>query len=102
MFNPVRALAACALALASFGAATALADEPILIKFSHVVADTTPKGQGALLFQQLVGLCNVRILVLQLSPNHLKVGNIGFDANYFVKVTPMVIYWRERCLNIFY
>ena len=54
MFNPVRALAACALALASFGAATALADEPILIKFSHVVADTTPKGQGALLFQQLV------------------------------------------------
>ena len=54
MFNPVRALAACALALASFGAATALADEPILIKFSHVVADATPKGQGALLFQQLV------------------------------------------------
>ena len=42
------------MALASFGAATALADEPILIKFSHVVADTTPKGQGALLFQQLV------------------------------------------------
>ncbi|MCR1825633.1 TRAP transporter substrate-binding protein [Pseudomonas oleovorans] len=54
MFNPVRALAACALALASFGAATALADEPILIKFSHVVADATPKGQGALLFKQLV------------------------------------------------
>ncbi|MBL0952394.1 MAG: TRAP transporter substrate-binding protein [Pseudomonas sp.] len=54
MFNPVRALAACALALASFGAATALADEPILIKFSHVVADGTPKGQGALLFKKLV------------------------------------------------
>lgn len=46
MFNPVRALAACALALASFGATTALADEPILIKFSHVVADATPKGQA--------------------------------------------------------
>ena len=29
------------------------ADEPIVIKFSHVVADTTPKGQGALLFKQL-------------------------------------------------
>jgi C4-dicarboxylate-binding protein DctP len=28
--------------------------EPITIKFSHVVADTTPKGQGALLFKQLV------------------------------------------------
>lgn len=29
------------------------ADEPIVIKFSHVVADTTPKGQGAILFKQL-------------------------------------------------
>ncbi len=27
--------------------------DPIVIKFSHVVADTTPKGQGALLFKQL-------------------------------------------------
>lgn len=52
MLKPVRALA-CALALASLHAATALADDPILIKFSHVVADGTPKGQGALLFKQL-------------------------------------------------
>ncbi|UNM96929.1 TRAP transporter substrate-binding protein [Ignatzschineria rhizosphaerae] len=29
------------------------ADEPIVIKFSHVVADTTPKGQGAILFKKL-------------------------------------------------
>src|SRR5699024_9940416 len=29
------------------------AEEPIIIKFSHVVADTTPKGQGALLFKKL-------------------------------------------------
>lgn len=28
--------------------------EPILIKFSHVVAEDTPKGKGALLFKQLV------------------------------------------------
>ena len=28
--------------------------EPILIKFSHITADTTPKGQGALMFQKLV------------------------------------------------
>ncbi len=28
--------------------------EPILIKFSHVVAEDTPKGRGALLFQRLV------------------------------------------------
>lgn len=29
------------------------AEEPIIIKFSHVVADTTPKGQGAILFKKL-------------------------------------------------
>lgn len=30
------------------------ANEPIVIKFSHVVANETPKGQGALMFQKLV------------------------------------------------
>ena len=33
---------------------SALAEEPILIKFSHVVAEDTPKGKGALLFKKLV------------------------------------------------
>jgi C4-dicarboxylate-binding protein DctP len=28
--------------------------QPIVIKFSHVAADSTPKGQGALMFQKLV------------------------------------------------
>lgn len=38
----------------SFGiAGLAHADDPITIKFSHVVAEHTPKGQGALLFKQL-------------------------------------------------
>lgn len=32
----------------------AFADAPIVIKFSHVVADDTPKGRGALLFKKLV------------------------------------------------
>ena len=54
MFNTVRVMAICAMAFASLSATSALADEPILIKFSHVVADATPKGQGALLFKQLV------------------------------------------------
>jgi C4-dicarboxylate-binding protein DctP len=35
-------------------AAVAAEGEPIVIKFAHVVADDTPKGKGALLFQQLV------------------------------------------------
>ncbi|WP_285260526.1 TRAP transporter substrate-binding protein [Halopseudomonas bauzanensis] len=29
------------------------ASEPVIIKFAHVVADNTPKGQGALLFKKL-------------------------------------------------
>ncbi|MBA1277705.1 MULTISPECIES: TRAP transporter substrate-binding protein [Pseudomonadaceae] len=44
----VKALA-CALSLT---AGLAFAD-PITIKFAHVVADNTPKGQGALLFKKL-------------------------------------------------
>lgn len=34
--------------------AFAVQADPILIKFSHITADSTPKGQGALLFQKLV------------------------------------------------
>ena len=43
-------LAGCAL----LGALSAQAADPILIKFSHITADSTPKGQGALLFKKLV------------------------------------------------
>ena len=39
--------AALSLALA----APALAQSPIVIKFSHVVAPNTPKGKGSLKFQ---------------------------------------------------
>lgn len=42
----------CALALGIAGITQAA--DPILIKFSHVVAEHTPKGQGARLFKQLV------------------------------------------------
>src|SRR5258706_14807887 len=34
-------------------AGPALADEPIIIKFSHVVAPDTPKGKGSLKFKEL-------------------------------------------------
>jgi len=33
--------------------ATVLAQSPIIIKFSHVVANDTPKGKGALKFKEL-------------------------------------------------
>ncbi|QAY91609.1 TRAP transporter substrate-binding protein [Pseudomonas sp. ACM7] len=42
----------CTLALGV--SSLALAADPIIIKFSHVVAEQTPKGQGALLFKKLV------------------------------------------------
>ncbi|QFT22172.1 C4-dicarboxylate-binding periplasmic protein precursor [Pseudomonas sp. THAF187a] len=77
MFNPVRALATCALALAAFSANPALADEPILIKFSHVVADGTPKGQGALLFKQLVEERLAGKVTVEVYPNSSLYG----DAN---------------------
>src|SRR5271166_2641051 len=44
------AAAAAALALAPF---SALAQQPIIIKFSHVVADGTPKGQAAIKFKEV-------------------------------------------------
>ena len=42
----------CALSLTVAGIVQAA--DPIVIKFSHVVAEHTPKGQGALLFKKLV------------------------------------------------
>jgi C4-dicarboxylate-binding protein DctP len=44
---------AAALAAIFMAPAAALADEPIVIKFSHVVANDTPKGKGALKFKEL-------------------------------------------------
>ncbi|NLA89287.1 MAG: TRAP transporter substrate-binding protein [Alcaligenaceae bacterium] len=40
-----------ALSVAGF-IGTAQAQSPVVIKFSHVVAETTPKGQGAILFKE--------------------------------------------------
>jgi len=46
----IAAAAGALLALAVSGTATAA---PIIVKFSHVVAEATPKGQGALKFKEL-------------------------------------------------
>ncbi len=51
MFKSVVTIALSALLLICTSVSAA---EPIVIKFSHVVADDTPKGRGALLFKQLV------------------------------------------------
>src|SRR6185312_15249496 len=44
------ATAICALA---FGVTSAKAEDPIVLKFSHVVAPNTPKGKGADKFKEL-------------------------------------------------
>lgn len=44
----------CALLLLCTTAFASAEDKTFLIKFSHVVADDTPKGQGALMFKKLV------------------------------------------------
>ncbi|EJL03393.1 MULTISPECIES: TRAP transporter substrate-binding protein [Pseudomonas] len=51
MLKPIWKTLLCALALVACG--TAMAAEPIVIKFSHVVGEQTPKGQGALMFKKL-------------------------------------------------
>ena len=47
------AAAAAALVLFAGGVASAQAQQPIIVKFSHVVTDDTPKGKGALKFKEL-------------------------------------------------
>jgi C4-dicarboxylate-binding protein DctP len=44
---------AAAAAVLVLGSGTAMAQAPIIIKFSHVVANDTPKGKGALKFKEL-------------------------------------------------
>src|SRR5688572_17179220 len=46
-------LAACATLVVAFGSVAANAADPIVIKFSHVVADDTPKGKAAVKFKEL-------------------------------------------------
>ncbi len=46
-------LAAAATAAVFLASGPAVAQAPIVIKFSHVVANDTPKGKGALKFKEL-------------------------------------------------
>jgi C4-dicarboxylate-binding protein DctP len=53
MFKSICAIAAGSMLLASATLHAATDKGLIVIKFAHVVADNTPKGQGALLFKKL-------------------------------------------------
>ncbi|SEE10224.1 DctP family TRAP transporter solute-binding subunit [Pseudomonas anguilliseptica] len=54
MFKSIVAIAIGTLLFSAFNLCHAQEQEPILIKFVHVADEQTPKGQGALLFKQLV------------------------------------------------
>jgi C4-dicarboxylate-binding protein DctP len=60
------ALAITALALAS---ANVCAQQPIVIKFSHVVAEQTPKGKGALKFKELAEQMTKGRVKVEVYPN---------------------------------
>ena len=54
MFRKITTLVATAALSALLVSGSALAADPITIKFSHVVAENTPKGQMAIKFKELV------------------------------------------------
>jgi C4-dicarboxylate-binding protein DctP len=48
---------------------SALAQQPIIVKFSHVVADGTPKGQGAIKFKEIAEKLLPGKVTVQVFPN---------------------------------
>lgn len=67
MFKFTAKALVCALSLSIAGMAQAA--DPISIKFAHVVAEHTPKGQGALLFKKLVDERMAGKVTVQVYPN---------------------------------
>src|SRR5512140_3757922 len=54
---------------AVLAATTAFAQQPIVIKFSHVVANDTPKGKGALKFKELAEKATNGRVKVEVYPN---------------------------------
>lgn len=69
MKTPTLFVKALGISLALAFSSTALADQPIIIKFSHVVADKTPKGQGAVKFKELAEAALPGKVEVQVFPN---------------------------------
>jgi len=65
----MRYLAICLTLIGMVFAAPVANADPIKIKFSHVVAENTPKGQGALMFQKLVEERLPGKVVVEVYPN---------------------------------
>ncbi|MGE8497203.1 MAG: C4-dicarboxylate TRAP substrate-binding protein DctP [Pseudomonas sp.] len=67
MFKLTAKALVCAMSLSIAGMAQAA--DPIVIKFAHVVAEHTPKGQGAVLFKKLVEERMADKVTVQVYPN---------------------------------
>ncbi|ODN71077.1 TRAP transporter substrate-binding protein [Methylobrevis pamukkalensis] len=67
--SAVKALGTLAVALAVTTAGPALAADPIVIKFSHVVAPGTPKGKGAEKFKELAEKYSNGAVTVEVYPN---------------------------------
>ena len=65
----VRAASVFVLTLAVFSGGPAQAADPIVIKFSHVVASDAPKGRGALKFKELAEKYTEGRVKIELYPN---------------------------------
>src|SRR6267142_205558 len=63
------AVATAALALFTGAFTSAQAQQPIVIKFSHVVTDDTPKGKGALKFKELAEAKTKGRVKVEIYPN---------------------------------
>ncbi len=63
------ALTACAFATLGLSATPALAQQAIVIKFSHVVANDTPKGKGAERFKELAEKATNGRVKVEVYPN---------------------------------
>jgi C4-dicarboxylate-binding protein DctP len=90
------ALAAAALSLAF----AAYAQQPVVIKFSHVVAENTPKGKGALKFKELAEAATQGRVKVEVYPNSqlfkdgeemqmLQLGNVQMLAPSVSKFGPL-------------
>src|SRR5579864_7318101 len=84
----------------ALGMASALAEEPIVIRFSHVVAPGTPKGQGALKFKELAESNTKGRIKVEVYPNSqlykdkeeveaLQLGAVQMLAPSFAKFGPL-------------
>ncbi len=96
----MRLVALAASAALALGAFTAQAQQPIVIKFSHVVAENTPKGKGALKFKELAEAATKGRVKVEVYPNSqlfkdgeemqmLQLGNVQMLAPSVSKFGPL-------------